>query len=211
MPRSFRIFIPDVPVHLMNRGINRMDVFHDDADRTSFLAALKHASTQYQVSVHGFVVMTNHFHLVTTPPDRVSVPRMMKDLGVRYVRHYNGKYDRIGTVWNGRYKPKTIQDDPYALTCLLYVDQNPVRAGLVVRPEDYAWSSYSAHAWGRWLDWLTPHRSYLALGNTAEERQRVYRGLCGVPLSDELLASVRSTVPIGSIPTAAGEVVATRH
>ena len=89
---------------------------------------------------------------------------------------------RIGTLWNGRYRGLLIEDERYWLTCLRYVEQNPVRAGMVEAPGDYAWSSYAAHAFGKWPTWLTPHCIYQSLGRTDSERQRAYRQ---IPLPDQ--------------------------
>ena len=119
-----------------------------------------------------------HYHLMVTPPDARSLPATMKELGERYVQYFNRRHDRIGTLWNGRYRGLLIHDERYWLTCLRYIEQNPVRAGMVRTPDDFAWSSYRFHALGAESDWLVPHWLYLELGSTPEERQsRVSRDL----------------------------------
>src|SRR2546428_12276349 len=98
MPRLRRIFIPDISVHVIQRGNNRMDIFREHGDHRSFLAFLRWAAAQYRVAIHAFVLMSNHFHLIVTPADAEGLPKTMQELGRRYVRYFNGKYDRIGTL-----------------------------------------------------------------------------------------------------------------
>jgi REP-associated tyrosine transposase len=135
--------------------------------------------------------MSTHYHLLVTPRDAEALPATMKELGERYVRYFNRKYDRIGTLWSGRYKPKPVMDERYWLTCLRYIEQNPVRAGIVAAPESYRWSSYRAHALGETIAWLVDHPVYIALGQDPTQRQLAYRQICGVMLDDQELARQR--------------------
>src|SRR5436189_1707931 len=185
MSRPTRVFVRGVSVHVIQRGNNRMAICHDDQDYMSLMAFLEWAAGRFRVSVHAYALMTNHFHFIVTPADADGLPRMMKEIGTRYVRYHNRKYDRIGTLWNGRYRGLLIQDEQYWLTCLRYVEQNPVRAGIVDRPEDYRWCSYSAHAFGHWANWLTTHPVYEQLGRSIGERQAAYVHVCGQPIPDD--------------------------
>ena len=135
--------------------------------------------------------MTNHYHLIVTPADAGALPRMMQALGVRYVLYFNRKYTRVGTLWCGRYRGLPIEDEKYWLTCLRYVEQNPVRAGIVEAPEMYAWTSYRVHAFGAESDWLEPHSVYLSLGRNPKERQIAYRALCAAQVTDTQLVQQR--------------------
>jgi putative transposase len=198
MPHTPRQFVPGVSVHLMQRGLNRMVVFHDAADRMTFLAKLRHSLRDHDVALHGFTLMDNHFHLIATPGDRLAVPQLMKQVETRYTHYYNRRYGRIGTAWNGRYKPKIIGDETYWLTCLMYLEQNPVRARITATPDEYRWSSYGVHAWGQGPDWIVLHPVYLGLGRTPDERQETYRRLCSPALGEEALALVRCDIPLGS-------------
>jgi len=184
MPRLRRIFVPDLSVHVIQRGHNRASIFHEEVDYRRFLDVLSQVARRHAVRVHGFVLMTNHVHLIVTPSDAKGLPRTIKEVGGRYVPYFNRKYDRIGTLWTSRYRGLLIQDERYWLTCLRYIEQNPVRASMVKTPEDYRWSSYSAHAFGEWPTWLAHHPTYLALGATPEDRQARYRSLCGTTGSD---------------------------
>jgi putative transposase len=179
-----RIFIPGVSVHIIRRGNNRGAIFTDNFDRELFLVLLETAAKRHRVEVHGYVLMTNHYHLIVTAGDADGLRLMMRDLGREYVLRYNRRHGRIGTLWTGRYRAIPIQDERYWLTCLRYVEQNPVRAGLAATPGDYPWSSFRYHAFGEPHRWLTPHPVYLALGATDAERQAAYRAICEENLAD---------------------------
>ena len=192
MSRPPRIFVPDISVHVIHRGINRTAIVFDDGDRALFLGLLRRTAERHRLLIHAFVLMDTHYHLIVTPPDQFSLPETMKDLGERYVRYFNRRYRRIGTLWNGPYRSLLIYDATYWLTCLRYIEQNPVRARMVQRPENFSWSSYRFHAFGAKYDWLTPHETYLALGTTPFDRQNAYRAICEAPVSDAELLEQRS-------------------
>jgi putative transposase len=193
-----RIYIPDLSVHVMHRGHNRMSVFPEATDCEHFLALLEAAADRHQVKVHCYSLMTNHYHLVATPAAAAAMPRAMQQLGHRYVKYFNRKYQRSGTLWGGRYRAILIADERYWLTCLRYVELNPVRAQLVNAPELYRWSSYRTHAFGERSRWLADHDLYRRLGSTAQERQVAYRTICGVPLTDAELIQQRLGVTTGT-------------
>jgi putative transposase len=184
MSRQRRVFIRDVSVHVIQRGNNKCAIFHDDSDCETFLRLLGGAARRYGVAIHGFTIMTTHTHLIVTPRNERSLPGAMHQLG-KYVEYFNEKYDRVGTLWCRRYSAKPIQDERYWLTCLRYVEQNPVRAAMVDAPEQYPWSSYRTHAYGERCDWLTPHWLYMSLGRTDAERQAAYRALCAELVSKD--------------------------
>jgi putative transposase len=179
MPRRRRIFIVGLSAHIIQRGNNRAPIFGTPTDYHHFLELLQRFARGYYVAIHAFVLMTNHYHLILTPLSDGGIPKMMKALDAGYVRYFNKRQNRIGTLWNGRYRGLPIEDERYWLTCLRYIEQNPVRAGMVQSPDHYPWSSYAAHAFGRWPAWLTPHSVYQSLGRTDGERQRAYREICG--------------------------------
>ena len=191
MGHPLRIFIPDISIHVIRRGNNRCAIARDDQDFLELLRALRIASHEYGVAVHGFVIMTNHYHLIVTPPRANALTEMMKTVGEQYVRYFNPRYDRIGTLWSGRYTGIHIDTEGYWLTCLRYIEQNPWRAGMVATPDSYEWSSCRAHALGETIDWLVPHPVYLALGANPKERQAAYRAICGVALTDDELDAQR--------------------
>ena len=170
-----RVFVPCLSVHVFQRGHNRAPIFAADDDYEQFLRLAREATARNGVDVHGFGFMTNHYHLVATPQRESSLPRAIQALAGKYTRYYNKRYGRTGTLWGGRYQTRHIEDERYWLTCLRYVEANPVEAKIVVSPEDYRWTSYRVHALGEPSDWLVPHDLYLRLGATPVERQRAYR------------------------------------
>ncbi len=191
MPRRPRIFPPGVSAHLIQRGNNRGQIFSRRLDYVIFLEFLRDKALVCEVEIHGFVLMTNHFHLLATPRSESSIPQLMQRLNLAYSTYYNRERQRVGTLWTGRYRALLIGDERYWLTCLRYIELNPLRAGMVESATEYAWSSYKAHAFGRGPDWLVPHPLYLSLGTTNEERQAAYRAICQQPVNPEESLRIR--------------------
>jgi putative transposase len=183
MARPRRLFVPGTCYHVINRGLNRAAIFTDDVDYEWFIFLLERAAAANDVSVHSFVLMDNHYHLMATAHSALALPRAMKVVGQRYGRYFNRKHHRIGSMWNGRYRAIPILDAVYSLTCLRYIEQNPVRARMVEDPADYRWSTYGIHAFGRPPGWIEAHHSYLALGNDPLQRQEAYRAICTTSVS----------------------------
>ena len=113
MPRKQRFFIPEVPVHIVQRGNNRQPIFFDDGDYWAYLNWLKEGASRYGCDVHTYVLMTNHVHVLLTPRERESVSRAMQYVGRRYVPYINHRYGRTGTLWEGRFKASLVQDQGY--------------------------------------------------------------------------------------------------
>lgn len=177
MARLARLALGGLSHHVIQRGHNRQPVFVDTADRDFFLTQLEQASRQHGVDVHAYVLMENHFHLLVTPATDLALPRMMQALGRSYVRYFNNRHGRSGTLWEGRYRCTVLQAQRYALACMAYIDLNPVRFGVVQRSGDYAWSSYGHYAGLRNERLLTPLPGYWALGNTPFAREAAYADL----------------------------------
>lgn len=190
--RRPRLELPGIPQHITHRGVNRGATFIDDEDFAAYLQALELTSREQGVAVHGYVLMTNHVHLLVSAEVAGAVSRMMQALGRRYVRAFNARYARTGTLWEGRYKSCLVDSARYLLTCLRYIELNPVRAAMVVQPWDYRWSSVHGHVGLREDVRLTPHPGYLALGRDAGERRATYRCLLMEAITDDVLADIRS-------------------
>jgi putative transposase len=105
---------------------------------------LAEGAAKYQISIHGWVFMTNHFHLLLTPHTGNSVSLLVQYIGRFYVRNVNDKYTRIGTLFEGRFKSSVVQSSSYVTNCLQYIELNPLRAGIVKDSGDYKWSRYRA-------------------------------------------------------------------
>lgn len=177
MARLPRFFLPNQPLHVIQRGNNRAPTFAANEDFQFYLRCLQEAAEAHSLSIHAYVLMTNHVHLLVTPETDSSLSKTMQSLGRRYVQYFNHAYGRTGTLWEGRFKSTLIDSERYFLTCMRYIEMNPVRAGMVAHPDDYAWSSYPANAWGKDDALLMPHDLYLRLGADGAERQAAYRTL----------------------------------
>jgi putative transposase len=177
MARLARLTVPGYPHHIIQRGNNRQAIFADAADYELLLQILDENARLFNVAIHAYVLMSNHFHLLATPETAESIPRMMQAVGRRYVRRYNQKHSRTGTLWEGRYKSTIIQAERYLLACMVYIDLNPVRAGLVADPRTYPWSSHGHYVGVRQDKLVTPHPLYWELGNTPFARDAAYAEL----------------------------------
>jgi putative transposase len=197
MARRPRICIPGLTQHVVQRGNNKGTVFGDAADYRFFLKLLHHESARCAVAIHAYALMTNHFHLMATPSDQTGLSTMMQSLGRVYVPAFNLKHQRTGGLWEGRYRSFVIESESYWLTCMRYVELNPVRAGIVPASDEYRWSSARAHLSGCEDPLLVFHELYLRLGGTPLDRQHAWRAICGEAISDSELAQVRDATRRG--------------
>lgn len=200
MPRLPRFNLPGVPQHIIQRGNNRQACFFTGDDYRFYLECLKAAAAREGCDIHAYVLMTNHVHVLATPRMDRAVSRMMQSVGRRYVQYVNYRYQRTGTLWEGRYKASLVESSAYLLSCYRYIEQNPVRAMYMVQhPGDYEWSSFQANAHGKGDAWLTPHPEYQALGKSRLERQQNYRELFSDVLDARLVGQIRESVNQGIV------------
>ncbi len=157
MPRRARLSLPGIPWHIIQRGNNRAVCFHAEADYQFYLHYLNEFANKFGCQLHAYVLMTNHVHLLLTPAREDSAGLLMKHLGQRYVQYVNRTYQRTGTLWEGRFRSCLTQTEDYVLACYRYIELNPVRAGMVMKPQDYRWSSYHANGLGKPNALITPH------------------------------------------------------
>jgi putative transposase len=160
---------------------------------------LLEGSEHFGIAVHAWVFMTNHVHLLLTPRAPHAVSRCMQYLGRHYVRYFNHRYQRTGTLFEGRFRSSVVQTQRYLLACQRYIELNPVRAGMVRDPADYTWSSYRAHAFGKAAKLWQPHPEYLALGDTGTSRMLAYRKLFTQELDEEIIIDVRNALDTGLV------------
>jgi putative transposase len=191
MPRPPRHFVPGYPVHLVHRGNNRQDIFRMERDYHVFRHFLGNAIGEFQVDVNAYVLMTNHIHLLLTPIDADGISRVMHSASRRYAGHFNAAYGRTGTLWEGRFHASLIPNDRYLLACHRYIDMNPVRAGIVQRPEGYRWSSHRHYAFGELDSLVREHRAIERLGNRPESRRAAYRSLFDDSTFEPDIANIR--------------------
>ena len=197
MPRRHRFCPAGYPAHIVQRGNNRQVCFVSDSDLKAYANWLYEACEKFGVNIHAWVFMTNHVHLLATPNTDVSLSRCMQFLGRHYVRYFNYRYNRSGTLYEGRFKSSVIQSKKYFLACQRYIEMNPVRAGMVNDPVEYAWSSYKAHAFGHKAKIWQPHPEYLALGDTERSRMSAYHQLFAHQQPENVVKNVRKALNSG--------------
>ncbi|OLS60225.1 transposase [Pseudomonas putida] len=171
MPRIGRVVLPNYPHHVVQRGHNRQIVFAAPQDYQRYINDLRELKDAFGIKVYAYCLMTNHVHLLVQPGTVVaSLGQLMKALAGRTTRYRNKLEGRSGTLWESRYKSSVVQSETYLLACCRYIELNPVRAFMVLQPEDYPWSSYrariSSQAGSDWLD-IAPY--FESLGETPEE------------------------------------------
>ncbi len=192
MPRRSRLVVPEMPLHIIQRGINRAVCFQMDNDYLVYLDQLRHCASLADCAIHAYVLMSNHVHMLVTPHTENAPGRLMKGLGERYVRYFNRRHGRTGTLWEGRFRSCLVTDERYFLVCQRYIELNPVRAGMVLRPGDYQWSSFRANTCNTCSTFLTPHDCYIGLGRDEEIRQANYLALFEHAISEQDLTHLRS-------------------
>ena len=198
MPRKPRFFLPDIPAHIVQRGHSREPVFFEDDDYIAYLTSLTEAADRYECAIHAYVLMTNHIHILATPKDKQGISRTMQYIGRHYVPYINDTYGTSGSLWEGRYKASLIHDEQYLLTCMRYIELNPVRVNMTKTPAQYRWSSYRANAQGKPDVLITPHPLYLALGRTKANRMEAYKALFKAHIEEEDLKQIRAAWQTGT-------------
>jgi len=191
VPRVLRCTAPETTQHVILRGNNRGECFRSAPDHLLFRDCVATAIHRYPCDIHAYVLMPNHVHFLMTARSAGAIGKAMQSIGRRYVRGFNERHGRTGTLWEGRYRAKLIGDPPYLFTASRYIELNPVRAGLVNDPGDYAWSSYSANALGCRDELVTPHALYDSLGRDASQRLAAYRALFTIAIDDVARHAIR--------------------
>ena len=163
------------PHHIIQRGHNRQVVFASDEDYQYYLDNLCEWKEKLGCKVYAYCLMTNHVHLIVDPgEDGGNLARLMKRVAGRQTRYLNRLEKRTGSLWEGRFKSSTISADEYLLTCSRYVELNPVRAGIVVDPGDYRWSSYGGKTGNKKEAWLDFDPCYMGLADNWKKRAKRY-------------------------------------
>ncbi len=177
MARLPRIVIPNQPLHIMHRGNNRQDIFRCEEDMLRIKEDIFYALEKSGCQLHAYVIMTNHLHLLITPENKEQLAVFMQMMANKYVRYFNSKYERTGTIWEGRYKSCLVDSEQYLFTLYKYIEMNPVKANIVKSLDDYKWSSYAYNALGQEDRLISEHLSYQQLGKTVKVRCKKYQSL----------------------------------
>ncbi len=141
MPRCARKQSESGIYHVMLRGVNRQQIFIEDSDYKKFIQILKECKEISEFKLYAYCIMNNHIHILIKPENE-SLERIFKRIGCRFVYWYNLKYQRVGHLFQDRFKSEPVEDDSYLLTVIRYIHQNPVKANLCSNIEDYVYSSY---------------------------------------------------------------------
>jgi REP element-mobilizing transposase RayT len=161
MSRPLRLEFEGALYHVTARGDRREPIFEDDDDRRVLLEVVGQGAARFDAVVFAYCLMDNHYHFVLQT-QKPNLSRLMRHINGVYTQSYNRRHDKVGHLFQGRFKAVLVDRDAYLLEVCRYVDLNPVRAGMVKRARDWAWSSYRAHAGQTegpgWLDSATLHR-----------------------------------------------------
>ena len=147
MPRTARKASLSNIYHVMMRGVNRQAIFENDGDRLHFMSVLKECKEISGFRLHAFCLMPNHLHFLIEPAGE-PLDLVFRRIGVRYAVWYNHKHQRVGHLFQDRFRSENVENDLYYMTVLRYILQNPMKAGLEPRLGTYRWSSYPAYAKG---------------------------------------------------------------
>ncbi len=196
MPRIRRTVFADIPHHITQRGNRRENVFFTDDDRNIYLGWLKEYCSKHGVDILAYCLMTNHVHLVAVPNTEEGLQRVFKPLHMRYAQRINRDRGWKGHLWQGRFFSSPL-DDAYLWSAIRYVERNPVRAKIVIKAEEYSWSSARAHCnlnddpilsqkldWKKQCEQISDWSAWLAEGDDVQKlemlRRNVEKGLpCG--------------------------------
>ena len=148
MPRIARVCAEGYPHHITQRGNNREKVFFDDEDKRFYLDVLQRYKDKYKVKILAYCLMGNHIHILAVPEKEISLARGIGGTNLVYTQYINRKHNRSGRLWQNRFFSSVVEEEPYLWAVMRYIEQNPVRAKLAKRAENYQWSSARAHVLG---------------------------------------------------------------
>ena len=193
MARRVRVFLKGIAQNILIRGIANLNVFIDENDYQYAYNIFCELNDKIDIAIHSYVFMPDHIHLLCTPNSEDSIQKFMQVFGGRYVRYYNKKYERKGTLWEDRYKNSLVQDNLYLLNIMGYIELNPLRDGLVKDLAHYKWSSfvYNALDLNQDDDIITPHNLYNRLGKNKEERTSQYLQFLRNGIDEKIINFIR--------------------
>lgn len=196
MGRPIRIYYPGLIYHILNRGNNRQVVFVEDEDYRHYLDILQHYKDKFDFHIFAYCLMTNHIHLLLQVSERGSISKIMQAITIAHTRYYHYKYKASGHIWQGRFKSPIISDDEYLLTTMCYIEQNPVRAGMVKDLKDYPWSSFLLNIQSKTNGFVDRDLNpvYNSLSSSPEKRVEAYRQFASTLLDEDKIQEVRDSL-----------------
>lgn len=202
MTRRRRMYLPGYTYHIVQRGNNRSACFIEDMDYRIYLKYLGEALTRHSNRLHAYCLMSNHVHLLITPERQSGISDQFQVVCSRYGQYMNKKYQRTGTLWEGRHKASAIDSNNYLFNCYRYIEFNPVAAGMAKHPKDYRWSSYLRNAYGCEDALISEHTNYRQFGSSNKQRQQCYRHIADEKLNEleieRLEQALERSYPLGS-------------
>jgi putative transposase len=198
MPRPTRFTVSKIPQCVVQTGVNWSRTFNYRDDYQFYLESLRQAAAQYECELHAYALLPNRVQLLVTPHADGGVPQMMQSLGRRYVQYFNRRYDRVGTLWQGRYKSCLVEQGEHLLNCYRYVDTLAAITGVVVDPFDYPWSSFRQHI-GAAPYFVQDHPIWTCLADSQTECFQRYREIAVLPLANEVIKEININVVQGSV------------
>ncbi len=176
MARPLRIHLPDLVYHVLNRGNNRQDIFLEEKDYLHYLDILKRYKEKFNFKLFAYCLMANHIHLLIRTSNQGTISDIMKAITIAHTRHYHFIYKTSGHVWQGRFKSPIVSDDEYLLTLMRYIEQNPVRAGIVDHPGRYSYSSFHYNTNPKKNNFIDKEENpvFLSLAETMQQRIKRY-------------------------------------
>ena len=142
MPRNARIILENSCYHIIARGNQKQEVFFDTLDYEKYLQLLKKYKYRYHFKLYGYCLMSNHVHMVIEPRVPEEMSKAVHGINLSYSIWFNAKYEKVGHLWQDRFKSMVIQKDEYLIGCINYIEANPARANIVNNPMHYPWSSH---------------------------------------------------------------------
>jgi len=171
MPRVRRFIPVDSALHIMCRGNNKQNIFNNDSDKLYYWRLLDGLKDENKINIFHYCIMNNHVHLIVWVSCASKLSKFMKQVNLSYFNYYKKLYGYWGHIWQGRYKSNIIETDSYLLHCGKYIELNPVRAGIVTQPCEYAFSSYKHYSLGYPDALISDSPIFLGLADNPSKRR----------------------------------------
>jgi putative transposase len=172
---SIRIDVPDITYHVYSRGNNKSVIYLDERDRLVHLKIWQTAKLKFDFRMYAYALMDNHFHFLIKILGHSRLGRLMHYTQLMYARYFNQKYGRVGHVFQSRYRNIPVETDRYFLTLVRYIELNPVRAGLVSKPDYFHWSSYNDRLCASPSEWIDHAAVLDYFGQDPSKQRDAYR------------------------------------
>lgn len=195
--RLKRLVVAGCAHHVVLRGLAGTTVFAASEDFARCTELLAQWSRRLNVELHAHALLPTELHALLTPQQAPALGQVVQALGREYTAAFNRRMGRRGTLWQGRFQCAPVEPGPLVVSCMRYIEQTPVRHGLVPRADAYAWSSASHHVGQGAAAWLTDPPAYWNLGNTPFEREAAYAALLALPLDQAAVSLVEKATAGG--------------